>query len=405
MKNSSLGTKLLMAVICLAVLAYFGIQAYHYYADPLTTTVAYQYQVEESSTVSGYVVRDEQVLSGESSGLLRLSRSEGEKVPKGGKVAVVYADQDSLDRQNQISTLQTQIEQLQYAQDAELGSAASLRLDSQITENLLKLRSEVTADRLDAAGDYIQQLRALVLKRDYTRANSGDAAAQLADLQAQLKTLQSKAASTTKTITAPVSGIYSAVVDGYETVLTPSFLQDLKPSSLVNIQPDSSVSSDLGKLILGDEWYYAATMEAGDADSLRAGQTLTLRFAKGSSRDLRVTVQSVSKKENGRVAVVFASTQYLSEVTLLRQQSADVIFSTVSGIRVPANAVRVNDEGQSGIYCVVGMVARFKPVKVVYSGDDYALVAADSEKESLRLRSGDEVIITANHLYDGKVVS
>lgn len=51
------------------------------------------------------------------------------------------------------------------------------------------------------------------------------------------------------------------------------------------------------------------------------------------------------------------------------------------------------------------MVARFKPVKVVYSGDDYALVAADSEKESLRLRSGDEVIITANHLYDGKVVS
>ena len=34
MKNSSLGMKLLMAAVTLAVLAYFGMQGYRYFADP-----------------------------------------------------------------------------------------------------------------------------------------------------------------------------------------------------------------------------------------------------------------------------------------------------------------------------------------------------------------------------------
>ena len=98
MKSKALGTKLLMALVCLAVLAYFGLQIWGYYTDPLTTAVAYSYQVEKGATVSGWVARQEQVLPDPGSGLLRLSRSEGEKVARGGRVAVIYADQASMDR-------------------------------------------------------------------------------------------------------------------------------------------------------------------------------------------------------------------------------------------------------------------------------------------------------------------
>ena len=41
MKNNSLGTKILMTAVTLGLLAYFGLQAYRYFADPLTTTLAY----------------------------------------------------------------------------------------------------------------------------------------------------------------------------------------------------------------------------------------------------------------------------------------------------------------------------------------------------------------------------
>ena len=99
MKNSSLGTKLLLAAVTLAVLVYFGVQGLRYLDDPLMTSLAYEDQVEESIDVSGYVVREESVLPDESSGSLRLQRSEGERVSAGGTVALVYADASSIQLQ------------------------------------------------------------------------------------------------------------------------------------------------------------------------------------------------------------------------------------------------------------------------------------------------------------------
>ena len=414
MKNSSLGMKILLAAVTLGVLAYFGFQAARYFGDPLTTTLAYTYQVEEKTALSGYVVREEQVLQ-EDDGLLRLQRSEGERVSKGGTVATAYADQASLDRQNEIDGLEARIEQLEYAQEAALGADVSMKLDDQILRDLLAVRSALASDRLAEAEEQGRELRSLVLKRDYTDSDTEDLASQIETLEAQLKTLRSQAASSTRRITAPASGLYSAVVDGYETVLTPEGLRDLTPSALKAVKPDDSVRSQVGKLILGDSWYYVAVMYAEKAKELRESGSLTLRFSKSADRDLDVTVDAIGPEESGKAAVTFRGNTYLAQLTMLRQQSAEIIRRSVSGIRVPTEALRaekvtVDKEGDrtvtegTGVYCVVGMEARFKPVKVLYSGDGFVLVRADTEEEKTRLRDGDEIIITANDLYDRKVV-
>ena len=418
MKNSSFGTKCLLLAVTLGVLAYFGIQGLQYLGDPLTTTLAYNYQVEEGMDLSGYVVRREQVLADEASGLLRLQRSEGEKVGAGGTVALVYADQTSLDRQREIDELSGRIEQLQFAQEASLGSEVSLKLDAQIMRSLLDYRAELAAGRLDNAEEHETELKSLVLKRDYTYSDTEDLSGQIAELQSQLKELKAQAASSVRAVKAPVSGVYSAVVDGYETVLTPGLLADMTPSQLNAVQADETLTSQTGKLILGDSWYYAVTMSADQAKALRdSSGTMTLRFAKGVEQDQTVTLYAVGPEEQGRVVVTFRGAYNMAQVTLLRRQSAQLIWRTVAGIRVPNEALRaantkVDQEGNRttveslGVYCVVGMEARFKPVEVLYSGDGFVLVrsTAASDQESLRLRPGDEIIISAKDLYDGKVV-
>ena len=418
MKNSSFGTKCLLLAVTLGVLAYFGIQGLQYLGDPLTTTLAYNYQVEEGMDLSGYVVRREQVLADETSGLLRLQRSEGEKVGAGGTVALVYADQTSLDRQREIDELSGRIEQLQFAQEASLGSEVSLKLDAQIMRSLLDYRAELAAGRLDNAEEHETELKSLVLKRDYTYSDTEDLSGQIAELQSQLKELKAQAASSVRAVKAPVSGVYSAVVDGYETVLTPGLLADMTPSQLNALQTDDTLTSQTGKLILGDSWYYAVTMSADQAKALRdSSGTMTLRFAKGVEQDQTVTLYAVGPEEQGRVVVTFRGEYNMAQVTLLRRQSAQLIWRTVAGIRVPNEALRaantkVDQEGNRttveslGVYCVVGMEARFKPVEVLYSGDGFVLVrsTAASDQESLRLRPGDEIIISAKDLYDGKVV-
>ena len=422
MKSNSLGTKLLMAAVTLALLLYFGFQAVNYFSDPLTTTLAYTYRVEEAAGLTGYVVRQEQVLPDHGSGLLRLQREEGERVAVGGTVARVYADQASLDRQTELELLDGRIEQLQYVQEAEDGVEVAQKLDQQIRQNVLDYRAALTAGRLGDAEKQGATLRSQVLKREYTISDLEDIDAQLQELKARRKALQAQAEGSVKRVTAPVSGLYSAAVDGYETVLQPQTLAQLKPSDLTALQADEETGSAVGKLVLGKEWYYVAAMPAATAEKLEKlqlrGGSLMLRFAKGVERDLSVTLSSVSEEENGRCVVVFRGDTYLAELTLLRQQSAQVIYDAVEGIRVPKETLRIvtytyeKEDGTTmettatGVYAVVGLEARFKPVEILYTGENYVLVqaASASDRENLRLRPGDEVIITARELMDGKVV-
>ena len=416
MKNNSPGTKLLMAAITLVLMTYFGVQAYRYFTDPLSTTLAYTYQVEKEVQLTGYVVRKEQVLAHEE-GLLRQERLEGERVSSGGVVATVYADEDSLARQEELDRLTARLEQLQYARDVAEGAEASVKLDSQILQSILTYRRSLAAGKLQEAQNQGSVLRSLVLKRDYTYTDDTGLDEQIQTLEAQIKALKSQSAAKVRQVKAPVSGLFSAVVDGYETVLTPTALADMTPGVFAALTPNETAVRSTGKLILGKDWYYAAVMDAHTAETLQAEPSLALHFTKGVERDLPVTLERIGQKEDGKAVVVFRGSTYLQELTLLRRQSAKVIYDVVEGIRVPKEALRVvaqtteNEDGTktttqtTGVYCMVGMEARFKPVEVLYSGEGFVLVRSLAAGETLRLRSGDEVIISARGLYDGKVIT
>ena len=211
-------------------------------------------------------------------------------------------------------------------------------------------------------------------------------------------------------MTASVSGTYSAVADGYEGVLTPESLADMTPSGLAAVSPQS-VSSTVGKIVSGSKWYFAASVSEADAARLRTGQRLTLRMASGVDFDLPVTLTRVSEAENGNCLVVTESDKYLAYVTLLREQNAEIVIDEYEGLRIPKNALRVNGDGVSGVYCLIGRTAYFKPVNIIYQGGEYCLVepgrieaATESQKSLLTLRTNDEVIISAGELYNGKVV-
>ena len=249
--------------------------------------------------------------------------------------------------------------------------------------------------------------------------------------KASLKTICEGAGVTTGALYKRYKGkedLFSAVVDGYESVLTPDSLSALTPSALNKLSP-AEIPANTGKLILGDNWYYVGVVSAQEAQTLQTrqnrlgtGESLSLRFTKNVDRDLSVTLLSVGAEENGRCVVTFQGNTYLQELTLLRRQSAEIILDTTDGLRVPLAALRVatqtvtekdpeteetasKEVNVTGVYCVSGAKARFKPVEVLLTGDDYAVVRSAGSTEKLRLRPGDEIIVAARDLYDGKVVS
>lgn len=408
MKSTSLSTKFITALLLLAVIAYFGVQGYRYVTDPETTAIVYRYRSEQAIAVRGYVVREEQVVDCAET-LLELTHAEGEHIGAGDTIATVYRSAEALRATQELEALRAQKEQLEYARSAANDTETALKLDSEIRDQILSVRAAYEAGSFSALDALSDRLKTTVLKREYAYNGSEELGTRLEELDAQIREASAASGGTTR-VTASVSGTYSAVADGYEGVLTPESLADMTPSGLAAVSPQS-VSSTVGKIVSGSKWYFAASVSEADAAKLRTGQRLTLRMASGVDFDLPVTLTRVSEAENGNCLVVTESDKYLAYVTLLREQNAEIVIDEYEGLRIPKNALRVNGDGVSGVYCLIGRTAYFKPVNIIYQGGEYCLVepgsieaATESQKSLLTLRTNDEVIISAGELYNGKVV-
>lgn len=422
MKNTNLSTKLMMAAIVLTVLVYFGANLASFFIDPFSTTVAYSYTGENSVTVSGYVVREEAEIAADGD-LIYFSRGEGERVSKGGSVALLYDSEQTLHDANELRALEDQLEQLLYAQSL-VGSIQSTgALDQEVTAALTAFHTARAAGNLTAVSDTCDAVRAAILRYSYAYTGTDELTDSIAALRSKIDTLSAAVSGATTKIRAPKSGLFSSLVDGYESVLTPESLAEMTPEDYRALAPAST--NGTCKLVYGSKWYFVTLLRSADAKNLTVGDHITLRFHTGLDRDLSLTIERISQEDGGQRLVVLSSQENLNLTTLLRHQNAQLIFRQYDGIRVPRSAVRIvwetvrdaqgnpiltaaGTEKQQqvyGVYCMWGNTARFKKVNILWQEDEYMIVeSVDADDPLRRLRAGDQVITAAEDLYDGKVI-
>ena len=209
-------------------------------------------------------------------------------------MATAYPDSGALTRVERLEQLELRLEQLSFSLISYLDPDAALKLDSSINADILALHQSVAGGEYSGADEELSSLKSAILKRDYSSASQEEIESDIQATEKEIAELKSSLNGTA--ITAPEGGIYSAACDGYETVLTPEFLQDdLTPGKLDSVKPVSSDSANVGKLIYGDIWYYAANITDEQAQQLDGHSTVTLRFAKGMTMDLKMTVVSISR--------------------------------------------------------------------------------------------------------------
>lgn len=413
MKPGKYAIRITMLVLFLGIVAYFGIYIYNSFNDTVELATVYTTTEEDRTEVSGFLIRDEQVLDQAPGALMEIVLNEGEKVEVGGVVARIYSTEEAVERQKEIAKLEDELKQLQALNSGGV-SGDVLELDRQIESLILSIHRDTAAGSFEDLDEDAANLKYLTFRRDYLYgSDSANLSQDISTLANQLARLQSQTSGDTREVTSSISGTYSGYVDGYETFLTVDKLTGVKPSTLKAWESlATQVESDqyIGKLIVGQTWYYAAVMSAEDAG--RMGDTVTLRFTNGFKSDIKMTVESISEEEDGQVAVVFSTNDYLTQTTQMRYQAADVVYDSTSGLLVPLSAVRIqnktDDQGntisQEGVYVVVGNRAEWKAVKVLFTGEDYCLVKPADEGSSDALRSGDTVIAKGKNIYDGKVI-
>ena len=343
--------KILSAAVLAAVVVLLGVQTYRYFHRPLSVSAAYTSQVSDSISVTGWVVRQETALP-EASGTLLRQVQEGEKVHAGQTVAVSYASKSALETVKELEDAELKLQQLQFARSSFLDSDAALRVDSDVSDSILGLRTVVAGGDYSVAAEAMAGVKTAVLKRSYSYESLDQINAEIESTRSSISSLQDRLSGATAVQTA-AAGYFSGSTDGCEGTLTPAFLEGVTPSQLNGLSASAAVKS-AGKIITSSTWYYAAVLPAAEAEGLEVGQEVTLRLSKGLKQDAPAHVQSISNQEDGQVAVVFACTRYISQVTLLRRQQAEIILREYSGIRVPTAALRMDESGQLGVYCQIG---------------------------------------------------
>ena len=418
MKESTLATKVMIAILCLGVAVYLAVSFVQGWEEPLVTTRAYAYTQDVGMEAVGILVRQETVLPDAGGSYVDGILSEGEKASAGEAVALLYSDPSALTTQQSIRALAAEIEQMEYALASGTQSGDASRLDAQVITSITALRALTAKGDLTALEDYSLNLRTMVFKRDYTYGDTA-AATQLRQLiedkRSQLQQLTNSLNQVSQTVYAPVSGVFSGAVDGWEGSIAPDQLDTLTAEGLsALIAQKPAVSGAVGKLITDSTWYFAALLP-GTGTGLQSGRTYTLTFSGDYYGQIPMKLERVAL-EGDQTLAVFSCRSHLADTTLLRVQTVDVVIRQIEGLRIPRKALRVetvDEEQEDGstrqvnryyVLTVTHSQAERQDVEVLYTGDSFYLVKPVNEGAASRLRAGDEVIMSSSGIYDGKVV-
>ena len=402
MKQGKSYFTVILWILLAAIAAYFGYNVVSSLYAPLMTATVTPYEAGAGYYASGFVVREEELLYSQY-GTTVLNCAEGAHVAANDTVATGYRSEDAKTRQTRIDELSGQIEQLQYAWSAVSSVYDQAALDADIAGDLAQLSRYLALRDMNSVSDLSPELKGLILRRTGSDSDSGSLQARISTLQAELETLEAQSAGDTSAILAGKAGTFSAAVDGYESVLTPERLMEMTVAEFESVQPDETDANAIGRLVTSATWYYACVVPASELSGVEEGDRATLTFARDYYQPVTMRVARLGGNEAGSRLLVLSSDRALQNVTLLRQQSAEIVFTSYSGLRVPKSAVRV-ENGQTGVYILEGTLAKWKPITILHDTGESYIVTLDTSSTN-NLWPGDELIINAKNLYDGKVVN
>ncbi|MCL2408672.1 MAG: hypothetical protein FWC96_03550 [Oscillospiraceae bacterium] len=380
--------KLTTGVLFLGILSYIGVYIFRGIRDTFVTMPAVSYTIEDSVNVSGYIIRTEALLPGGGAMILPVV-DEGVRIGAGQPLAVEYTSLAALETASEIRATRLRIAQLEGATGRDPA--------------VMSLQSIVDLSRAVQADD-LQRLDELALSIEtYIFENGGSDESELPYLRTRLASLEARSHGM-RTIYAPAAGIFSQFTDGFESVSPQDITRDTPPSQLAGLFETPGQIQGLGKLITGHTWYYAVVIPSADAFNLPVGRSVPVQFRGAYNAIVNMQVENVSRSENGESLVLLSSDRHMRDIAPHRHLSAEVILGEVTGIRIPKEAIHLDDYGATHIFIQVGVRAERVPVEILWIFNGTCYIVRCVSARTSGLRPGATIIVRANDLFHGKIV-
>lgn len=408
MKQGTVITKVIMLIFLAAVLVYLGYSVVSAVYDPLTTVTAVACTAGERLDAVLWLVREERALISDAP-VTSLTVAEGAKTAAGGEVARGYRNQETYARQQDLQEMQARLAQLEYSYEeggsVRLDASTVADLDNRIDQGITALDRSSLHNDLSAAADQAASLRTLVLRRSASEVDLSLLESNIDALKDEISLLSDQIAVNSSAITAPNAGWFSGSCDGFESLLTPDWLQQASAESFrsMTAQSVTAPAGAVGRLVTSATWYAAALIPESYAAQLSKTYTVQLD-TDGTLTDLiTLSVESVSAPSDGQCLLTLSCDEAMARTIGLRTLDGGLVLQLYRGIRVPKQAIRLGEDGSPGVYVIEGANAVFKPVTILYDNGETYVVQEDRSSTDY-LWVGNEIIVSARNLYNGKVV-
>lgn len=411
MKSKDRLLKVLAAAAGLIVILFFAAEIYSLTTKAYGTQIAYEQTVLETVDAEMYVIRDEIVLDTSVTGVIVPLAKNSERVSKGSTIAAAFPSEASAENYVKLQALSKKLDAYQKI-DSQL-KLANIDID--------KLTDEIDSDfesMLNAA--YNNDFSSLeedklsfsekLSRRQISFGNDVDCTGKIAEIQSEISALKS-AGIPSEIITADESGYYVSKLDGYENVLTCKDIDSLTPEILekaLDAKGNEKSESSIGKIIDGYNWYVAAVIDSSAADDFSKGKSVRLMLDESMGNPVKTVVHSV-KKFDSQLLVIFRCNLMNEDLTELRKVNGKIILNEYTGLKVSRDAVRLDENGNSGAYVRIGNMVYFRSLNIVYSEDSFVIAVKPSADSGVKLdhthlKLYDEIIISGKELSDGMVI-
>lgn len=397
-------SKLLRIIICIIAVVFVAHQVYSSAYKPITTVSAEYYTAVEGFQINAVVIREEKVITSDTTGALHFTLSDGERVAKGGVIANIYSDAETSVTVNRIAQLNARIADIEEIQGYNDVEAADINLvNNKVTNSLNTLLRGIASGNFSSVESDSAELLTNISRRQMITGEQTDFSERLAELKSELDTLNASLPQPVGSIRAEQSGYFVSGVDGYETVLSCENIDAVTPEYIESLKADTTPQNAVGKIVSGYTWYIATKVSISDSLKYKSGDTLTLKTTLKTTPQLNVTVEKINTSQSEDSAVIiFSCEQMNSELASIRKGNMTIINNTYSGLKIPTKALRFQNE-TTGVFVRSGMTLKFVSVNVIYRTDEYIICEQQVSSDTV-LRLYDDVVVKGKRLYDGKIV-
>jgi len=383
--------------------------------SPIRISVVERSSLEDVLNLDGYIFREQHLIYSSVGGVLEAAISDGERVGRGERVAVVYMGSIPADVMERLRRINEQM-----AGNAVSGLQRELFVHDPIAFERREIATETTAiieavyfrdgERLSSAR---RALDDLIEKRNLALGIAPPERVTMAELQQQRHEIEQSYGISSVDLIAPSAGVFVSVIDGLEDYLQSGRIRDLMPGDIDEINEIPLVhNSDVvperaaAKIVNNLEWYFVAVVDTVRIHPLTQGNAVELRFFDIADRRIAGTVAYISPDQDGRSVIAVLVRGYVDSIYSLSRVSVDLIRQTHRGLRVETSALRFNEEGQAGVFVLRHGRASFREINILHSANDWMIIeeVIDPFRAETVVRGFDQVIISSRDLTDGDVV-